>query len=73
MNLTWPEEYGGRSATLMEQIVANQELACAGAPPLIGEVGLEVVGLTIVAQGTPEKARYLKRIMSGEDIWCQGF
>jgi alkylation response protein AidB-like acyl-CoA dehydrogenase len=74
VNLTWPEEYGGRSATLMEQIVANQELARAGAPPLIGEVGLEVVGPTLVAQGTPEqKARYLKRIMSGEDIWCQGF
>ena len=55
VNLTWPEEYGGRSATLMEQIVANQELARAGAPPLIGEVGLEVVGPTIVARGTPEQ------------------
>jgi alkylation response protein AidB-like acyl-CoA dehydrogenase len=74
VNLTWPAEYGGRGATLMEQIVANQELARAGAPPLIGEVGLEVVGPTIVAQGTPDqKARYLKRILSGEDIWCQGF
>ncbi len=74
VNLTWPEEYGGRGATLMEQIVANQELARAGAPPLIGEVGLEVVGPTIVAEGTPQqKAAYLKRIMSGEDIWCQGF
>ena len=74
MGRTWPKEYGGRGATLMEQIVANQELARAGAPPLIGEVGLEVVGPTIVAQGTPEqKARYLERILSGEDIWCQGF
>ena len=74
VNLTWPAEYGGRGASLMEQIVANQELARAGAPPLIGEVGLEVVGPTIVAQGTTEqKARYLKRILSGEDIWCQGF
>jgi alkylation response protein AidB-like acyl-CoA dehydrogenase len=74
VNVTWPEEYGGRGATLMEQIVVNQELARAGAPPLIGEVGLEVVGPTIVAQGTPEqKSAYLKRILSGEDIWCQGF
>jgi alkylation response protein AidB-like acyl-CoA dehydrogenase len=74
VNVTWPEEYGGRGATLMEQIVVNQEVARAGAPPLIGEVGLEVVGPTIVAQGTPEqKATYLKRILSGEDIWCQGF
>ena len=74
VNLTWPAEYGGRGATLMEQIVANQELARAGAPPLIGEVGLEVVGPTLVAEGTPEqKAAYVKRILSGEDIWCQGF
>jgi alkylation response protein AidB-like acyl-CoA dehydrogenase len=74
VNLTWPEEYGGRGATLMEQIVANQELARAGAPPLIGEVGLEVVGPTIVAEGTAaQKAAYLARILSGEDIWCQGF
>jgi alkylation response protein AidB-like acyl-CoA dehydrogenase len=58
----------------MEQIVANEELARAGAPPLIGEVGLEVVGPTIVAEGTPEqKAAYLERILSGDDIWCQGF
>ena len=74
VNVTWPEAYGGRGATLMEQIVVNQELARAGAPPLIGEVGLEVVGPTIVAQGTPEqKAAYLERILSGADIWCQGF
>jgi alkylation response protein AidB-like acyl-CoA dehydrogenase len=74
VNVTWPEEVGGRGATLMEQIVVNQELARAGAPPLIGEVGLEVVGPTIVAQGTPEqRIAYLKRILSAEDIWCQGF
>ncbi len=74
VNLTWPAEHGGRGATLMEQIVANEELARAGAPPLIGEVGLEVVGPTIVAEGTPEqKAAYLERILSGDDIWCQGF
>jgi alkylation response protein AidB-like acyl-CoA dehydrogenase len=74
VNLTWPAEYGGRGATLLEQIVANQELARAGAPPLIGEVGLEVVGPTIVAQGTPaQKSAYLERILSGDDIWCQGF
>ena len=74
VNLTWPAEHGGRGATLMEQIVANEELARAGAPPLIGEVGLDVVGPTIVAEGTPEqKVAYLERILSGDDIWCQGF
>jgi alkylation response protein AidB-like acyl-CoA dehydrogenase len=74
VNVTWPEDVGGRGATLMEQIVVNQELARAGAPPLIGEVGLEVVGPTIVAQGTPDqKVAYLEPILSAEDIWCQGF
>jgi alkylation response protein AidB-like acyl-CoA dehydrogenase len=74
VNLTWPVEYGGRGATLMEQIVANQELARAGAPPLVGEVGLEVVGPTILAQGTPkQRDAYLEGILSGDEIWCQGF
>jgi alkylation response protein AidB-like acyl-CoA dehydrogenase len=74
VNVTWPSEYGGRGATLLEQIVVSQELARAGAPPLPGEVGLDVVGPTLVEHGTPEqKERYLRRILSGEDIWCQGF
>ncbi len=74
VNISWPEEYGGRGATLLEQIVANQEMARAGAPELVAVVGLEVVGPSIVQHGTPaQKAAHLERILSGEDIWCQGF
>lgn len=74
VNLAWPREVGGRGATLMEQLVANAELARAGAPELIGVVGLEVVGPTIVEHGTPaQKQAFLPRILSAEDIWCQGF
>jgi alkylation response protein AidB-like acyl-CoA dehydrogenase len=74
IGLSWPREYGGRGATLSEQIVANQVLAEAGAPTIIGSVGLDVVGPSLVDHGTDEqKARFLDGILSAQDIWCQGF
>jgi alkylation response protein AidB-like acyl-CoA dehydrogenase len=74
VGLSWPREHGGRGATLTEQIVANQEMARAGAPPLIGNVGLDVVGPSLVEHGSEEqKARFLDRILAADDIWCQGF
>jgi alkylation response protein AidB-like acyl-CoA dehydrogenase len=74
VNVAWPREHGGRGATLGEQMVVEEELARAGAPELIGVVGLGVVGPSIVAHGTDEqKARWLPAILSGEEIWCQGF
>ena len=74
VGLSWPQEFGGRGASLTEQIVVNQEMARAGAPILVGNVGLDVVGPSIVGHGTEEQKRaYLDRILSGEDIWCQGF
>jgi alkylation response protein AidB-like acyl-CoA dehydrogenase len=72
--ISWPKEYGGRGATLMEQAIFQEELARAGAPQLIGTIGLSLVGPTIIAMGTDEqKSRYLPKILSGEEIWCQGF
>jgi alkylation response protein AidB-like acyl-CoA dehydrogenase len=72
--ISWPKEYSGRGATLMEQSIFQAELARANAPQLIGTIGLSLVGPTIIAMGTDEqKARYLPRILSGEEIWCQGF
>lgn len=72
--ISWPKEYGGRGATLMEQAIFQEELALADAPHLIGTIGLSLVGPTIIALGTREqKARYLPPILSGEEIWCQGF
>jgi alkylation response protein AidB-like acyl-CoA dehydrogenase len=74
VNVAWPREHGGRGATLGEQMVVEEELARAGAPELIGVVGLGVVGPSIVAHGTDaQKARWLPAILSGEEIWCQGF
>lgn len=72
--LSWPKEYGGRGATLMEKAIFTEEMARAGAPPLPGILGLELVGPTLIAFGTEiQKQRYLAKILSGEEIWCQGF
>jgi alkylation response protein AidB-like acyl-CoA dehydrogenase len=74
IGLSWPAEHGGRGATLSEQIVANQALAEAGAPTIIGSVGLDVVGPSIIDHGTEaQKERFLVRILAARDIWCQGF
>jgi alkylation response protein AidB-like acyl-CoA dehydrogenase len=72
--ISWPKEFGGRGATLMEQSIFQAELARANAPQLVGTIGLSLVGPTIIAMGTEgQKARYLPKILSGEEIWCQGF
>ena len=72
--ISWPKAYGGRGATLMQQAIFQEELALADAPHLIGTIGLSLVGPTIIAMGTDEqKARYLPKILSGDEIWCQGF
>jgi alkylation response protein AidB-like acyl-CoA dehydrogenase len=72
--ISWPKDYGGRGATLIEQAIFLEELARARAPQLIGTIGLSLVGPTIIAMGTREqKERYLSTILSGEEIWCQGF
>ncbi len=72
--LAWPQDYGGRGATLVEQVIFNDEAAKARAPEPINAIGLHMAGPTIIAWGTEEqKARYLEPLLSGEEIWCQGF
>src|SRR5262245_15446094 len=72
--ISWPREYGGRGASLMQQVIFWQEMALAGAPPMANVLGLGLVGPTIIAFGTEaQKARYLRKILSAEEIWCQGF
>jgi len=74
VNIAWAEAHGGRGATLGEQMVVEEELARADAPELIGVVGLGVVGPSIVAHGTDaQRARWLPKILSAEELWCQGF
>jgi alkylation response protein AidB-like acyl-CoA dehydrogenase len=74
LGLTWPAECGGRGLAPVYQAVFNQELARARAPRPAGVVGIEIVGPTIVSFGTEEQRRErLPRVLSGDDIWCQGF
>src|SRR5918999_6125066 len=72
--ISWPKEYGGRGATLIEQAIFSQEMARADAPPPANVLGLVMGGPVVIAHGTEgQKERYLEPILSGEEIWCQGF
>jgi alkylation response protein AidB-like acyl-CoA dehydrogenase len=74
VGISWPATYGGRDATLMEQIIFDEEYFRARAPVLPGYSGVNMAGPTIIEWGTEEqKRRFLPRILSGEDIWCQGY
>jgi alkylation response protein AidB-like acyl-CoA dehydrogenase len=70
----WPPEYGGRSAGLMEQTILGEELARARAPGLIGMMGIQMVGPTLMRWGSEQqKQRFLPRILAAQDVWCQGY
>ncbi len=72
--ISWPKEYGGRGATLIEQSIASEEMARAKVPRPANVLGLVMGGPVVIAHGTEEqKERYLDPILSGEEIWCQGF
>ncbi len=74
IGLSWPKQYGGQGASLREQLIYNEEMARADVPQPLNSIGLMIVGPAIIACGSEEhKKRYLPRILSGEEIWCQGF
>ena len=72
--VSWPKEYGGRGATLVEQAIFNEEVVRARTPSVANVLGLAMGGPTVIAHGTEEqRKRYLPAILSGDEIWCQGF
>lgn len=72
--LSWPVEYGGAGAGVIEQAIYNEEMARAHAPEPINKVGINNVGPTLMMHGTPEqRARFLPKILSADEIWCQLF
>lgn len=73
--MSWPQEYGGQGETdIMRQTIVNEELVLARAPGLIGASGLTMLGPTLLQCGTDEqKQRYLPKVLTGEEIWCQGY
>jgi alkylation response protein AidB-like acyl-CoA dehydrogenase len=72
--VSWPKEFGGRGATLVEQAIFGEEMSRAKAPSPANVLGLVMGGPVVIAHGRDDqKERYLKPILSGEEIWCQGF
>lgn len=72
--IAWPKEYGGRDATLMEEIIYHQEMVRVDAPHPINYVGIHMVGPTLIEFGTEEqKEKYIKKMLTGEEVWCQGY
>ncbi len=70
----WPVEYGGRGLSLVEEAIVQEELVRVAAPQILGLFGLTMVGPVLINYGTPEqKKRFLNKILSGDEIWCQGF
>lgn len=74
LGLSWPRAYGGQEATLTQQVIVAEELARFRAPPLINTIGLTILGPTLVVHGTDaQRQRFLPKILSAEELWCQGF
>jgi alkylation response protein AidB-like acyl-CoA dehydrogenase len=76
LGVTWPVEYGGRGLTKLDHLVVVEEFSRARVP--VGTPGdtlsIKLIGNTLAAWGTHEqKLRFLPRIISGEDVWCQGY
>jgi alkylation response protein AidB-like acyl-CoA dehydrogenase len=74
VGMDWPAEYGGRGASIMESIILYEEMSRAGSPQPLNRSGLSMLGPTLMKHGTPaQQAKHLDRILTAEDIWCQGF
>ena len=72
--LSWPAEYGGRAATLSQQVIFHEEYARSGAPARVGHMGEELLGPTVLALGTQaQKERFLRPIAEVRELWCQGY
>jgi alkylation response protein AidB-like acyl-CoA dehydrogenase len=76
LGLSWPREYGGGGRSKLEQVVLAEEFARAGVPTgaPYDNFGIKMVGNTLLRWGTGEqRARFLPRILAGDDRWCQGY
>jgi alkylation response protein AidB-like acyl-CoA dehydrogenase len=74
VGVTWPTEYGGRDLGPLHHYIVQEELARARAPELVGRIGVNLVGPTVLAHGTDEqKSRWLPQILDGTELFCQLF
>jgi alkylation response protein AidB-like acyl-CoA dehydrogenase len=74
VGVTWPKDYGGRGLTFVEELILQEEMAVHKAPSVLNILAIGMAGPTIIAYGTEEqKRRYPPRMLSCEEIWCQGY
>jgi alkylation response protein AidB-like acyl-CoA dehydrogenase len=74
VGVSWPKAYGGRGATLEQMVVYNEEMVRARAPGIVNGLAIMLVGPTLIHWGTEEqKQRFVPKILSAEEIWCQGY
>ena len=74
VGIDWPVEFGGRGATLTEQIVLFQEMARAESPQFVNRGGVSMLGPTLMKFGTTaQQKRFLPKILTADELWCQGF
>ena len=70
----WPEAWGGRAATIEQQVIFNEEYARAGGPGRVGHIGETLTGPTLLAFGSKsQQSKYLPGIRAGKELWCQGY
>ena len=74
LKLAWPRDAGGRAAGPIMQAIYHEEMAKAGAPGILGRLGVSLLAPTLLVHGSPwQKDTYIERILGGELIFCQGF
>jgi len=70
----WPVEHGGRGLSLAQQIIFHEEYVRSRAPTRINVIGETLLGPTLIAFGSPEQQEhFLPGIVSGAELWCQGY
>jgi alkylation response protein AidB-like acyl-CoA dehydrogenase len=74
LGMAWPKEFGGQGASQVDMAIFNEEVARVRAPGPLNVLGLTMAGPTIITHGADDqKKRFLPKILSCEEIWCQGF
>jgi alkylation response protein AidB-like acyl-CoA dehydrogenase len=74
LGLDWPREWGGRGLTAVEKTIFEEESARADAPPIVNFLGIGLLGPALIHHGSEEqRRRYIPPMLSGDEVWCQGF
>jgi len=74
LGMDWPAEWGGRGATEVEKSIFEAEMSGADAPPILNTLGIGLLGPALIHHGSEaQRRRFIPPMLSGEEIWCQGF